>query len=218
MAFDRGAASSLRVVVVDDHTFFRDGLVGLLRDCGLDVVGDVANGRAALEVVHELQPDVVVMDLSMPGMGGVETTRRMVEQVPGTKVLMLTVSQDENDVLDAILAGASGFVLKDGPIEDVVTGVERAAAGLPFFSDRIAPQLLRHVRRAQEGGSRANLLTAREMEILTRLADGEALEAVSEAMDLPEREVRSQVSGIIRKLQAESRGETAVRAIRDRIV
>lgn len=133
------------MVVVDDHTFYRDGLVGPLRDNGIDVVADVPNGEAALKVVPKLSPDVVVMDLSMPGLGGIETTRRLMAQAPECRVLVLTVSQqEEEDILNAVLAGASGFVLKNGPIEDMVEGIDSVAAGQPYLSERVAAELLQH--------------------------------------------------------------------------
>jgi DNA-binding NarL/FixJ family response regulator len=206
-----------RVMVVDDHTFYRDGLVGLLRDNGVNVVADVPNGETALRVADERSPDVVVMDFNMPGLGGVESTRRLCRQQPGTGVLMLTVSQDEADILEATLAGASGFVLKDGPIEDVVVGIDRVAAGHTFFSPRAEASLLRHV---QGTADRAPLdrLGPLEVEVLRNLAEGRTLTRTAARLRLSEAKVRQCVRGVIVKLQAESRGEIAVRAIRDRIV
>jgi len=211
-------AAGRRVVVVDDHTFYRDGLVGLLRDSGVDVVADVPNGEAALDIVPKLSPDVVVMDLSMPGLGGVETTRRLVAQTPGCRVLVLTVSQEEEDILNAVLAGASGFVLKDGPIEDVVDGIDSVVAGQPYFSERVAAQLLRHLKRTGEKSSPLNRLHPREIDILTRLAAGSDTKRIAADIGISEQTVRQHVSAILLKLRAESRGEIAVGSIRDRIV
>lgn len=212
------AQSGSRVVVADDHTYYRDGLVGLLRDSGVDVVDDVPNGESALLAVQEHHPDVVVMDLSMPGLGGVEATRRLTAEWPECKVLMLTVSQEDEDVLNALLAGACGFVLKDGPIEDVIAGIETAAAGGSVLSPRIAQRLLRHVTGQSRGRLPAAQLNAAEIKVLTLLAELADVEKVAEALGQPADGVRRSIAGILLKLQAQSRGEVAVRAIRDRIV
>src|SRR5918999_5098391 len=119
--------ASLRVVIADDHPFYRDGLVRLLRHSGIEVVAEVPNGEAAIRVVHETDPDVVVMDLNMPGVSGLEATRRLAEEAPETRVLVLSVSAEQGDLTEAILAGASGYVLKDGPVEEIVAGIRAAA-------------------------------------------------------------------------------------------
>src|SRR5918996_2064690 len=137
---------ALRVVLVDDHPVYRAGLARLLRESGVDVIAEVPNGEAALSVVEELAPDVVVMDLNMPGMSGLEATQRLVAQSPATRVLIVSVSAQEADVTDAILAGASGYVLKESPVEEVVAGIRAAAAGQSLISPRIATMLLQRVR------------------------------------------------------------------------
>ena len=213
-----GEGRGVRVVVADDHTYYRDGLVGLLEECGIDVVDDVPNGEAALVSVQEHGPDVVVMDVSMPGLGGVEAARRITEAWPHCKVLMLSVSQEDEDVLSALLAGACGFVLKDGPVEDVVAGIEAAAAGGAVLSGRIAQRLLRHVtdrsRRRPGGGG----LSPRDLEVLALLAELAEVEKVAQELAVPPDQVRRSISEILGKLQAKTRGDIAVRAMRDRIV
>lgn len=212
------STEGLRVVVVDDHTFYREGLVGLLRDSGVDVVADFPRGEAALDAVDNLRPDVVVVDVSMPGLGGIETARRLTSGERPTQVLMLSVSQQEEDILEALLAGASGFVLKDGPVQDVVTGIARAAARQPFFSERVAPRLLQHVQRTSDHVSPLNRLTEHESDVLTRLAEGQTPAGVAAATGQTEAKVRQCVAAIILKLQDQTRAEIAVRALRDRIV
>lgn len=208
----------MRVVVVDDHTYYRDGLVGLLEDSGIDVVDDVSSGEAALKSVPAHRPEVVVMDLSMPGLGGVEATRALLAKDPDTRVVMLTVSQEEEDILNAVMAGARGFVLKDGPVDDVVHAVRNAAAGLAFFSPKVAPRLLRHVDKASRKPTGPNRLTAREADVIARIADGESPAPIAAALGVGEATVNALVASILVKIQAQSRGEIAVRAIRDRIV
>jgi DNA-binding NarL/FixJ family response regulator len=214
---DESPAGALRVVVVDDHTFYRDGLVGLLEESGLVVVADVATGEAVLGAVGETQPDAVVMDLSMPGLGGIEATRLLREHHPSTPVVMLTVSQEEEDVLAGLLAGARGFVLKDGPVEDVVKAIREAAAGRAFLSARVSRRLLEHVQRThgRTGGAR---FTDQEIEVLSRLSEGEVPETIATSMGITERAVRRLASDVVTKMQVENRGEIAVRAMRDRIV
>lgn len=215
---DGGVSTRFRVVVVDDHMYYRDGLVGLLTDSGLDVVDDVSSGEAALESVRRHEPDVVIMDLSMPGMGGIEATRRLVERDPDSRVVMLTVSQEEVDVLEAFLAGARGFVLKDGPVEDVVQAVTHAARGHAYFSATIAPRLLRHAGDTSRKRSGPNTLSAREADVVSRIAAGRSPGAIAAELGLLEAAVHKVVANVLVKLQAQSRGDIAVRAIRDRIV
>ncbi|MDQ4053651.1 MAG: response regulator transcription factor [Actinomycetota bacterium] len=206
------------MVVVDDHTYYRDGLVGLLEDSAIEVVDDVCSGEAALEAVPANDPDVVVMDLSMPGLGGLEATRILLRRDPDVKVVMLTVSQEEEDILNAVMAGARGFVLKDGPVDDVIHAVANAAAGLAYFSPKIAPRLLSHVAATGRRPTGLNRLTAREADVLTRIARGESPAPIAAALGVGEQSVHAIMESILVKIQAQSRGEIAVRAIRDRIV
>ena len=138
--------ATLRVVIADDHPFYRDGLAKLLHANGIDVAAQAANGEAAIQAVAETAPDVVVMDLNMPGMSGLEATRQLTQIAPMTRVLVLSVSAQEDDVTEAILAGASGYVLKESPVEEVVAGIQAAAAGQALISPRVATLLLGRLR------------------------------------------------------------------------
>jgi DNA-binding NarL/FixJ family response regulator len=129
----------LRVVIADDHPAYRSTLARVLRENGIDVVAEVSNGESAIRAALETQPDVVVMDLNMPGVSGLEATRRLSHEAPSTRVLVLSVSAQEEDVTEAIQAGAHGYVLKDGPLEEVVVGVRAAAAGHSVISPRVLP-------------------------------------------------------------------------------
>jgi DNA-binding NarL/FixJ family response regulator len=210
----------LRVVIADDHPFYRQGLARLLAESGIEVVGEAANGLAAIEVVEETAPDVVVMDLSMPKLSGVEVTRRLTEHTPASRVLVCTVSAEEADVTDAILAGASGYVLKDGPVEEVVAGIRAAAAGESLISPRIASMLLRRVRERDEAG--VDLppvpLSERELEVLNLVAQGKANQEIGEELYISPSTVRNHISSILMKLQVDNRVQAAVRAVRDRII
>ena len=211
---------TLRVVVADDHPMYRQGLADLLTKSGIEVVAEAANGKAAIKAVEETAPDVVVMDLNMPGLSGVETTRLLAERIPSSRVLVVSVSDEETDVTDAILAGASGYVLKDGPVEEVVAGIQAAAAGESLISPRIASTLLRRVREGEEvvPGLPPVRLSARELEVLKLIADGLANAEIGEALVISRSTVRNHVASILMKLQVSNRVQAAVRATRDRIV
>jgi DNA-binding NarL/FixJ family response regulator len=217
---DRRTAGRLRVVIADDHPFYRDGLTKLLTASGVDVVAQAPNGEAAIRAVEEAAPDVVVMDLNMPGMSGVEATRRLTERAPQTRVLVLSVSAQEVDVTDAILAGASGYVLKESPVEEVVAGIQAAAAGHALLSPRIAMLLLQRVReRAQAEREVPGVhISSRELEVLKLLAEGKANHEIAAALFISPSTVRNHVGNILMKLQVENRVQAAVRAVRGRIV
>jgi DNA-binding NarL/FixJ family response regulator len=210
----------LRVVLVDDHSFYRAGLTRMLQASGVDVVAEAANGDQALLEVAEHAPDVVVMDLNMPGLSGIEATRRLVETSPSAKVLVLTVSADEADVTGAILAGASGYVLKDGPVEEVVAGIRAVAAGQSLISPRVASFMLEHLRESTAevrdlAGAR---LSRRELEVLVLLAEGRANQEIADELVISQSTVRNHISSILLKLQVENRVQAAVRAVRDHLV
>ena len=210
----------LRVVVADDHPFYREGLARLLHESGIEVVATVPNGEAALVAAEELAPDVVVMDLNMPGMTGTEATRLLCERAPATRVLVLSVSAQEHDVTDAVLAGACGYVLKDSPIEEVVAGIRAAAAGQSVISPRIATVLLERIRDRPEvhvwaGGAQ---LSGRELQVLGLLAEGKANHEIAESLVISASTVRNHISSILLKLQVDNRVQAAVRAVRQGLV
>jgi DNA-binding NarL/FixJ family response regulator len=140
----------LRVVIADDHPLYRASLARLLERNGFEVVADVANGDAAVRAVEETRPDVVVVDLSMAGSSGLTATQELTDLMPTTPVMVLSVSADESDVTDAILAGASGYMLKDRPHAEIVSGIRAAAAGQSPLSPRIAAMLIRRLRETED--------------------------------------------------------------------
>src|SRR6059058_2780047 len=145
-SIDQLALEEVRVLIVDDHDLFRSGLRNLLEDEGVQIVGEAAAGQEALRIVRDVAPDVVVMDLNMPGMGGVEATRHISSIAPLTRVLMLTISDEDGDVIDAILAGACGYLLKDSSIQVLMDGIRAAAMGESLISPTIASKVLQRVR------------------------------------------------------------------------
>src|SRR5918992_1293983 len=210
----------LPVVLVDDHPAYRAGLSRLLRESGIDIIAELPNGEAALQAVEEMAPDVVVMDLNMPGMSGLEATRRLVAQSPATRVLVVSVSAQEADVTDAILAGASGYILKESPVEEVVAGIQAAAAGQSLISPRIATLLLARLRSQAQAQREvtAMQLSERELDVLGLLADGKANHEIAEALYISPSTVRNHVANILAKLHVDNRVQAAVRAVRGRIV
>jgi DNA-binding NarL/FixJ family response regulator len=212
-------ADSIRVVIADDHTLYRSGLAELLKEFGIDVVGQAANGAAAVEAAADAAPDVVVMDLQMPGTSGVEATRHIAERTPASRVLVLTVSADEADVTEALLAGASGYVLKDGPVEDVVNGIRAAAAGESLISPRVASMLLHSIREQDEQAVLPRVpLSERELDVLRLLSQGLGNREIGQELCIEQSTVRNHVSSILMKLQVDNRVQAAVRAVRDRLV
>jgi DNA-binding NarL/FixJ family response regulator len=215
------APEKLRVVIVDDHPVYRQGLAKLLVEVGIDVVAQAGNGEEATKIVEEFAPDVVVMDLNMPGLSGVEVTRRLTAGNPATRVLIVSVSAQEDDVTEAILAGASGYVLKDGPVEEVAAGIQAAAAGESLISPRIATMLLRRIRTDEpfepDIPPQAKL-SERELEVLHLVAEGKGNHEIGETLFIGQSTVRNHISSILMKLQVENRVQAAVRAVRDRIV
>ena len=212
----------LRVLLVDDHDLFRSGLVSLLREQGLQVVADAPNGESALQLVRELAPDVVVMDLNMPGLSGIETTERITATAPLTRVVVLTISAEDGDVMNAVLAGACGYLLKDASIGDLVAGIRAAAAGESLISPQIAAKVLQLLRSRSSapGGPEAvrRQLSAREIEVLKLIASGKDNAEIARALFVSPKTIKNHISNILMKLQFENRLQAAVYAVRSGIV
>lgn len=215
-----GDGEPVTVVVADDHPVYRQGLVDILVSVGIDVLRQVPNGEAAVAAAIELAPDVVVMDLNMPGTTGFEATRIISERVPSTKVLVLTVSAQESDVVDAIVAGASGYVLKDGSISEIVAGIRAAAAGESLISPQIAQTLLERIRERSSAMAAAGRteLSERELEILGLVAAGMGNAEIAKTLYISESTARNHVSNILLKLHLDTRVQAAVVAVREGMV
>jgi DNA-binding NarL/FixJ family response regulator len=210
-----------RVVLVDDHDLFRSGLRTLLEDQGVQVVAEAATGREALRQVRELAPEVVLMDLSMPDMGGVEATREIARIAPLTRVVVLTISDRDGDILDAILAGACGYLLKDSTIEDLMRGISAAAVGESLISPQIASKVLRELRAARpatRASDRLPELTDRELEVLRLIANGKDNTQIAAELHISAKTVKNHISNILMKLQIENRIQAAVYAVRRGLV
>jgi DNA-binding NarL/FixJ family response regulator len=213
---------ALRVLIVDDHDLFRNGLRNLLEQEGVQIVGEAGAGQQALEIVRELAPDVVVMDLNMPGMTGVEATRHISSIAPLTRVVMLTISDEDNDVIEAILAGACGYLLKDSSIQDLMAGIRAAAQGESLISPTIASKVLQHVRastaRPEIAQSIRAELSDREIEVLKLIANGKDNAMIAGELHISPKTVKNHISNILMKLQIDNRIQAAVYAVRSGIV
>jgi DNA-binding NarL/FixJ family response regulator len=205
----------LRLVLVDDHDLFRTGLRTLLQDDGFKVT-DSASGQAAIAVCRAFHPDVVVMDMNMPGMSGAEATRRIITEHPRVAVLMLTVAADDDSVLDAVRAGACGYLLKDARLPEIVHAVRAAAAGESVFASRVASALVSSVRRASPRRERAASpdLTERERDVLSLLAEGYDNAEIASRLYVSSSTVKNHVSRVLEKLGLDNRVQAAAFAIR----
>jgi DNA-binding NarL/FixJ family response regulator len=219
---EQDEATPVRVLLVDDHDLFRTGLRNLLQDQGVDVVGEAQSGNEALGLVRELTPDVVVMDLNMPGMTGVEATRQVAVISPLTRVLVLTISDEDADVMDAILAGASGYLLKDSSIQDLLRGISAAAVGDSLISPHIASKVLQRVRASSTSPEIADTIRAelsdREVQVLKLIANGTDNAQIAAELHISPKTVKNHISNILMKLQIDNRIQAAVYAVRSGIV
>jgi DNA-binding NarL/FixJ family response regulator len=206
--------SDIRVVVVDDHQIVRDGLEALIAALdGLEVVGLAANGRDALHVVDEQQPDVVVMDIQMPELDGIEATRRITARRPGTRVVMLTMNEDDDTVLSAIRAGASGYLLKGSGADEVLGAIRAAHAGGMIFGASLAGRVAGlFAGRAPAPEEPFPELTDRERSVLELLAAGKSNDAIARELFVSNKTARNAVSSIYAKLHAAGRAEAIIKA------
>jgi DNA-binding NarL/FixJ family response regulator len=221
LAVPRGG-DALRVLLVDDHDLFRTGLRNLLEEQGVNVVAEAGAGADAVKAVREHAPDVVVMDLNMPGMSGVEATRQITKISPLTRVLVLTISDQDGDVMDAILAGACGYLLKDASIQELMRGIEAAAIGESLISSHIAGKVLQRLRATSaqpdiEATIRAEL-SDREIQVLKLIANGKDNAQIAAELHISPKTVKNHISNILMKLQIDNRIQAAVYAVRSGIV
>jgi DNA-binding NarL/FixJ family response regulator len=207
-----------RVLLVDDHDVFRTGLRTLLEEQDVQIVGECTNGSDAIEAVRELAPDVVVMDLNMPGLSGVEATRQISTIAPLTRVLVLTISDQDADVMDAIIAGACGYLLKDTTIPQLMQGIRAAAVGESIVSPAIAAKVLQKVRAdgaiPNGAGPVKTELSDRELQVLKLIANGKDNASIAADLHISPKTVKNHISNILMKLQIENRIQAAVFAVR----
>lgn len=206
----------MRVLLIDDHALFRIGLLELLERRGIEVIDAVGESDVGLRLARDCAPDVVLMDLRMPGESGIELVRKMRREGIERRVAMLTTSTDERDVVDALQAGVNGYLLKDMEPDDLVAALRDIIAGQTVVAPELTGALARAVRqesKAEDAGAGFSELTPREMEILCHLAGGKSNKVIGRELGISEGTVKLHVKSILRKLAVRSRVEAAVLAV-----
>jgi DNA-binding NarL/FixJ family response regulator len=203
---------SIRLVVVDDHALFRSGLVSLLKGTAeFQVVGEAGNGQEALDVVRRFSPDVVLLDVNMPIMGGVETVTEL-RQESDVRILMLTISKNDEDLFGAISAGADGYLLKNVSPEELFKAIRNVQAGLSVLAPDVTRQVLRAISLDQVGAADRGL-SSRELEVLRCLAQGKTTAQISTELFISDNTVKTHVRHILEKLEASNRAEAVSKAV-----
>jgi len=219
-----GGADVIRVLIADDQALFRRGLYVVLgTEDGIEVVAEAENGEDAIEKARELAPDVVLMDVRMPRVNGIESARQIRADVPTTKILMLTVSDEEDDLYEAVKAGANGYLLKEISVEEVAEAIRAVVQGQSLISPSMASKLLNEfnalVKRAEEKQQfPAPTLTSREVEVLRLVAKGMSNREIADELYISENTVKNHVRNILEKLHLHNRMEAVIYAVRERLL
>jgi DNA-binding NarL/FixJ family response regulator len=212
----------MKVVIADDHALFRDGLRSLLTARGIEVIGEAGTGVEALEQARRLQPEIVLMDLQMPEMDGLEATRRITEELSGVKVVMLTVSTDDGDLFEAIKAGAEGYLIKDLESEKFFALLEGVARGEPALTPMLARKLLTEFAKPEAVAAKdrnPDALTSREMEVLHAMVEGiTSNRALADRLGVSQNTVKFHVRNILDKLHLNNRAQAVGYALREKVV
>ena len=211
-------AKSIRILIADDHAIVRKGIRALLAtEADIEVVGEAADGKEAVEKAERLRPDVVLMDLVMPGMDGIEATRRITTRQPEIRILVLTSFAEDEKVFPALKAGALGYLLKDAGPEELVRAIRQVYRGESSLHPAIARKVLQELSRPSEQPPTPEPLTERELEVLRLIAKGKSNREIAEELVISEATVRTHVSNILGKLQLASRTQAALYALREGI-
>jgi DNA-binding NarL/FixJ family response regulator len=207
----------MRIVLADDHALFRDGVSSLLQAWGHDVVGRASNGAEAVELVLRLEPDLVLMDVRMPGKSGVQATREIAAVRPETPIVMLTVSEDEDDLFAAIQSGARGYLLKDLEAAQLRAMIDTVARGEAAITPATAARIIRHLSNmgAPSEEPVPDRLTARELDVLRLVTAGRHNKEIAAELGITENTAKYHLRNILEKLHAQSRTEVATRALRE---
>jgi DNA-binding NarL/FixJ family response regulator len=219
--------NEVRILIADDHALIREGLRKVLEmEDDLVVVGEAQDGPTTLARVQELRPDVVTLDVSMPGMSGVEVARRLREEAPATKVIILTVHDDPDVLMEAVRVGGQGYLLKDAEPAVLVAAIRTVQAGGTYFPPELMGHLVEDYRKVTKEAAAAGEasaggkppLTEREGEILRLIAQGASNRDIAERLFISEKTVKNHVSSVLRKLELEGRTQAAIFALRNRLV
>jgi len=220
-----GRAEKTTILLVDDHALFRVGMRNILeKEPGMEIIGEAEDTRGAFDLAIQLSPDIILMDLSLPPPGGIETTQRIKRELPSAGIIVLAVNEDEDALFDAIKAGAAAFILKDVSPADLVAIIRRVAAGEYLINDKVfakpavASRVLKEFRElaiyGQEAAPIFAPLSPREVEILDNIAQGMTNKQVAYALSISEQTVKNHMSSILRKLSVNDRTQAVVYAMR----
>jgi DNA-binding NarL/FixJ family response regulator len=210
---------SIRVLLCDDHTILRDGLRGLLQaEPDLEVVGEAANGLEAIKLVEQLQPDVVLMDINMPQLDGVEAVERLTVAYPDLRILILTMYNHDEYLFRTIRAGAKGYLLKDSPISELVESIRTVMKGGSVLHPELTDKLMASCRERQAPEEGADRLSPRESEVLHALVQGLSNREIGEQLFISETTVKLHISNIYRKLGVKSRSQAIMHAVKEKLV
>lgn len=209
----------IRLLLVEDHTLIRDGLKKILTlEEKFKIVGEAANGEEAVQLAQELYPDVILMDINMPVMNGIEASRHIKGLIPQAEIIALTIHDDEEYVFELVKAGISGYIMKDISADGLIDAVEKVASGGSVFNPAIAQKLLGEFRRLSQDGDEPPRLTTREMEVLEHVARGESNKQIADKLFISEKTVKNHLTNIFRKLDVEDRLQAMLYAVRHRLV
>ena len=212
---------AIRLMLADDHRMLREGLRRSLTDEGFDVVGEASDGDEAVRLADSLRPDVILMDVTMPDVDGVEATRRIHQQHPEIRVVMLTMHADQSVIAEALRAGASGYLVKDCSTDEIADAVRLAASDESSLSPELATAMLDEVRRIDPDSVEDDadrVVTKREVEVLQLIADGCSTPEVAERLYISQKTVKNHLASIYHKLDARDRTQAVLQAVRMGIV
>jgi len=211
---------TIRLMLADDHRMLREGLRRSMTEMGFDVVAEARNGAEAVQMAEATRPDVILMDVTMPEMDGVEACRQVREKLPNTQIVMLTMHADQEILTSAIRAGASGYLVKDCSTDEIASAVEMAAKGDTALSPQLAASMLNEVRKleAADSAEEERVVTKREEEVLQLIADGCSTPEVAESLYISQKTVKNHLASIYQKLDARDRTQAVLRAVRMGIV
>ena len=216
----KGVTMKLRVIIADDHVVFREGLRSLiLRDPDIEVVAEAGDGSTAVRLAEELQPDMIMMDITMPKMSGIEATRQIVSNNRSIRVLVLSMESDRSFVVAALKAGANGYLLKESAFAEVTTAIRAVAAGEPYLCPKVANLVIKEFMQLEPDDERqtSRILTERESKVLQMIADGMSTKEISIAFNVSSKTIDSQRNSIMKKLDLYSIAKLTKYAIRNGI-
>lgn len=210
--------TAIRLMLADDHRMLREGLRRSMTERGFNVVGEARDGTEAVELACALRPDVVLMDVTMPSLDGVEATRQLRSRMPDVRIIMLTMHADQDVLADAIRAGANGYLVKDCSTDEIASAVETVANGETALSPRLAASMLAEVHRQSNRLEPDRMITKREEEVLQLIADGCSTPEVAERLYISQKTVKNHLASIYQKLEARDRTQAVLSAVRMGII